>query len=279
MEDHGLDLSDEQINRLYAEFIRRYTQEQEDKQSRASLPVEITTELENVSEQQQDENFKRFRKECKRYELDKWTTPERINSELYKEINKHKSDTSDVISKIYEITETTRVQAKVAAEIYEQLQYVVQQSSNLDEARAIIQRTTEQSKRLAIFGLSQAKNQERVARNYAIDAINIPASIRYQVPKKENYKTTNAFSDEFMHNLGQARFEQDLLLQKTTNNKDKGRGGFNNNGYRGQSRGGYRGRGKPHFFGRRGNCSPNNMTSYNQNNNSNQNNNNNQSQQ
>ena len=251
-------------NKLYAEFIRRYIQEQEDKQSRASLPVEITTELENVSEQQQDENFKRFRKECKRYELDKWTTPERINSELYKEINKHKSDTSDVISKIYEITETTRFQAKFTAQIYEQLQYVLQQSSNLDEARAIIQRTTDQSKRLAIFGFSQAKNQERVARNYAIDAINIPASIRYQVPKKENYKTTNAFSDEFMYPLSHARFEQDL--QKTTNNKDKGRGGYNNNGYRGQSRGGYRRRGRPHFFEERGN----NTTTYNQNNNQSQ---------
>ncbi|KAG1529981.1 hypothetical protein G6F51_013981 [Rhizopus arrhizus] len=77
-------------------------------------------------------------------------------------------------------TKTTRFQAKFTAEIYEQLQYVLQQSSNLDEARAIIQRTTDQSKRLAIFGFSQAKNQERVARNYAIDAINIPASIRYQ---------------------------------------------------------------------------------------------------
>ncbi|KAG0758249.1 hypothetical protein G6F57_010021 [Rhizopus arrhizus] len=161
-------------------------------------------------------------------------------------------------------TKTTRFQAKFTAEIYEQLQYVLQQSSNLDEARAIIQRTTDQSKRLAIFGFSQAKNQERVARNYAIDAINIPASIRYQVPKKENYKTTNAFSDEFMYPLSHARFEQDL--QKTTNNKDKGRGGFNNNGYRGQSRGGYRGRGRPHFFEGRGN----NTTTYNQNNNQSQ---------
>ncbi|EIE88970.1 hypothetical protein RO3G_13681 [Rhizopus delemar RA 99-880] len=224
-EGNGLNLTPEQIDALYAEFARRQAQEQEEKQGRNNLPVEIITELDNVTEQQQEENFKRFRRDTKRYEQGKWTTPERINSELYREIGKHKSDTSDVISKIYEITETTRFQAKVATEIFEQLQYVLQQAASLDEARTIIHRTTEQSKRLAIFGLSQAKNQERIAKNYAIDALNIPASIRYLVPKKENYKSTNAFSDEFLQTLSQARFEQELLQrQSANNNRSRGRG-------------------------------------------------------
>ncbi|KAG1181129.1 hypothetical protein G6F36_010105 [Rhizopus arrhizus] len=101
---------------------------------------------------------------------------------------------------IYEITETTRFQAKVATEIFEQLQYVLQQAASLDEARTIIHRTTEQSKRLAIFGLSQAKNQERIAKNYAIDALNIPAMMNSCKPShkldssksscKDNQQTT-----------------------------------------------------------------------------------------
>ncbi|EIE83903.1 hypothetical protein RO3G_08608 [Rhizopus delemar RA 99-880] len=147
---------------LYSAFIRRYQQEQEERQNGTFLPVEITSELEDTSEQQQEENFKRFRKNSKRYTLDKWTTPERINSELYKEISRHKTDTTDAISKIYDIADTTRFQAKFATEIYEELQYVLQRTNILEEAREILQRTTEQSKRLAIFGLIQAKNQERI---------------------------------------------------------------------------------------------------------------------
>ncbi|KAG1390018.1 hypothetical protein G6F58_013123 [Rhizopus delemar] len=109
-EGYGLNLTPEHIDALYAEFARRQAQEQEEKQGRNNLPVEIITELDNVTEQQQEENFKRFRRDTKRYKQGKWTTPERVNSELYREIGKHKSDTSDVISKIYEITETTRRQ-------------------------------------------------------------------------------------------------------------------------------------------------------------------------
>ncbi|KAG2216301.1 hypothetical protein INT45_012479, partial [Circinella minor] len=114
-------------------------------ESRSSLPVEIVTELENTTEQQQIENFKRFRKECKKYELDEWTIPERINNDLYKEISKYKTETSDIISKIYKISDTTRFQAKVAAEIYEQLKYVLEQSKDLAEAQTILSITNEQS--------------------------------------------------------------------------------------------------------------------------------------
>lgn len=200
--------------------------------------------------------------------------PERINSELYKEISKHKTDTTDAISKIYDIADTTRFQAKVATEIYEEIQYVLQQANTLDETRDVLQRTAEQSKRLAIFGLTQAKNQERISKNYAIDALNIPASIRHHVPKKENFKTTNAFSDEFMDSLYQARWEQVISKPSTNNfNNNRNRGNGNNSrGYRGNSHGykGHRG-GQNRFFeqGQVGN--PNNPPTYNNQNSTNNN--------
>ncbi|KAG1021280.1 hypothetical protein G6F43_014285 [Rhizopus delemar] len=102
-----------------------------------------------------------------------------VDTTLYKEISRHKTDTTEAISKIYDIADTTRFQAKVATEMYEELQYVLQRTNTLEEARDILQRTAEQSKRLAIFGLIQAKNQERISKNYAIDALNLPASIRH----------------------------------------------------------------------------------------------------
>ncbi|KAG1406845.1 hypothetical protein G6F60_002625 [Rhizopus arrhizus] len=74
----------------------------------------------------------------------KWTTPERINPELYKEISRHKIDTTEAVAKIYEISETTRFQAKAITEIYEELQYVLQHTTNWEEARDIIQKSAEQ---------------------------------------------------------------------------------------------------------------------------------------
>lgn len=127
--------------------------------------------------------------------------PERVNLELDKEIYKYNIDTTEAIFRIYEITETTRFEAKNITETYEDLQYVLQHTNSWEEARNIIQKATEQSKRLAIFEFIQTKNEERIARNFAIDALNLPPSIRHHVAKKGNHRTTNAFTDEFIDTL------------------------------------------------------------------------------
>ncbi|KAG2213302.1 hypothetical protein INT45_013460, partial [Circinella minor] len=83
-------------------------------------------------------------------------------------------------------------------------------------------------------------NQERIAKNYAIDALNIPTSIRHHVPKKENHKTTNAFDDEFMDHLYQARGERDLITKQHTSHYQspfRNRGNGYNRGNRGNTRG------------------------------------------
>ncbi|KAG1335721.1 hypothetical protein G6F62_006542 [Rhizopus arrhizus] len=109
------------------------------------------------------------------------------------------------------------------------------------------------SKRLAIFGFTQTKNQERIAKIYAINALSLPPSIRHHVPKKENHKTTNAFSDEFLDILYQARWERDIITKQSSGHfqhSNRGRGNGYSRGNRGNSRsfrGGFRG-GRSSFF-------------------------------
>ncbi|ORE07519.1 hypothetical protein BCV72DRAFT_326341 [Rhizopus microsporus var. microsporus] len=81
---NGFNISDNDMDALYTEFVRRFTQEQELKQNGNPLPLEITTELDEVSEPQQDKNFKRFRRESKKYALEKWNIPECITANFTK---------------------------------------------------------------------------------------------------------------------------------------------------------------------------------------------------
>ncbi|KAI9470509.1 MAG: hypothetical protein EXX96DRAFT_584586 [Benjaminiella poitrasii] len=97
----------------------------------------ITAELENISPVQQEANFKKFRRDTQKYILDEWTTPERVNGPIYKEISRSKINLIEAINEIYDITETTKFQAKVAVEIYEQLQYLLKNELSPEQIRPV----------------------------------------------------------------------------------------------------------------------------------------------
>ncbi|KAI9484203.1 MAG: hypothetical protein EXX96DRAFT_537482 [Benjaminiella poitrasii] len=105
--------------------------------------------------------------------LTNWPTPRRPNSKITSE------KTILVVNTIYKITENTRFQARVAMEIFEQLQYVLHGDPSPAEANSIIANCAEQSKRLAVFGLATTKSQERDAREFSDKALNIPVSIKH----------------------------------------------------------------------------------------------------
>lgn len=118
-------------------------------------------------------------------------------------------------------------------EIFEQLQYVLEEADH-DEAKDIINRYREQSRRLAVFGLATAKAQEREAKEYADKALNIPLSIRHLETTEEDNKSKNAYSDEFLSKYHQDNFERKLVQQASVS-----RGGGRSNGFasRGYQRG------------------------------------------
>ncbi|KAI8880445.1 hypothetical protein K501DRAFT_286894 [Backusella circina FSU 941] len=130
--------------------------------------------------------------------MGEWTTPEKINKTVAPYLKKHSTETAKVVNTIYKITDNTRFQAKVAMEIFEQLQYVMEEADN-EEAKEIVSRCREQSRRLAVFGLATAKSQEREAKEYGDKALNIPISIRYLESTEEDNKTKNAYSDDFLN--------------------------------------------------------------------------------
>ncbi|KAG1463602.1 hypothetical protein G6F56_005248 [Rhizopus delemar] len=155
--------------------------EREDKINGVEIPRQVSEELDNTPTHQLNENFKKFRRETQRYVMGERTTPEKINKSVAHYLKKH-------------FTETAMA---VAMEIFEQLQYVLEEADH-DEAKDIINRYREQSRRLAVFGLATAKAQEREAKEYADKALNIPLSIRHLETTEEDNKSKNAYSDEFL---------------------------------------------------------------------------------
>ncbi|KAG1143853.1 hypothetical protein G6F37_008619 [Rhizopus arrhizus] len=155
-------------------------------QSETPLPVEIVTELENLSSSQHETNFKKFKRESHRYILDEWTTPEKINKSIYPELKGHIVETSYVVNHVYKLTENTRFQAKTTTEIFKQLNFLTTGTLGEEAMQSIILRCREQSRQLAIFGFVQAKKQEREAKETALKAFRLPNSLKYMESAEED---------------------------------------------------------------------------------------------
>ncbi|KAG0733759.1 hypothetical protein G6F57_016950 [Rhizopus arrhizus] len=97
-----------------------------------------------------------------------------------------------------ELEENTRFQARVAMEIFEELQGFLHQNPDQQQARRILEGIIESSKRLATFGLATAKAQEREAKANADKALNFPISIKHLETTEEGNKAKNTYSEEFL---------------------------------------------------------------------------------
>ncbi|KAG2221680.1 hypothetical protein INT45_002718 [Circinella minor] len=223
----------DEMENIIRTIVSKIDDEKEARLSGLPIPVEISKAMANTPNQQKQDNFKKLKRDTKKYNLDEWTTPEKINKSVFPYLKRHTTETTQVVNTIYKITENTRFQARVAMEIYELLQLAF--TTNNEETETIIKKCIEQSKRLAIFGLETARIQEREAREYADKALNIPNNIKHFENTEEDTKSRNAYSDEFLNTYHKAKFEQRLLQQVSTF-----RGGYRGNGHfqsRGNSRG------------------------------------------
>ena len=258
-------------------IMRSIVEQMEDERETARLsenhiPMEILEELEGISSLQLQENFRRFKKDTRKYQSNEWLVPEKINKSVLPYIKKHSTDTINVINSIQKITENTRFQARVAMEIFEELQGLLHQNPDQQQARRILEGIIESSKRLATFGLATAKAQEREAKANADKALNFPISIKHLETTEEESKAKNAYSEEFLRNFHQARFEQRLLQQSVNSYRGRGHGDFQRGRGRGNrgrgSRGSFFGSGTPNKWGHNNNYQ--NQQNQNHNNNNNQ---------
>ncbi|KAG1390078.1 hypothetical protein G6F58_013102 [Rhizopus delemar] len=83
-------------------------------------------------------------------------------------------------------------------EIFEELQGLLHQNPDQQQARRILEGIIESSKRLATFGLATAKAQEREAKANADKALNFPISIKHLETTEEGNKAKNTYSEEFL---------------------------------------------------------------------------------
>ena len=101
-----------EMENIVRSIIEQMEDERETKRiSETPIPLEIIEELESIPSHQLQENFKRFKKDTKRYQSSEWLVPEKINKSILPYIKKHNTETTSIIHTIQKITENTRFQA------------------------------------------------------------------------------------------------------------------------------------------------------------------------
>lgn len=207
-----------EMEAIVRDTIRQVEEEREARATGTPLPLDIISELE-VSPAQLQTNFKRFKKDVQKYTNDEWFKPERVNKSLLPKLKAHKVDTQQIVNTIYKITENTRFQAAVAVDIYERLQYALEAATDVQEVRQIMEQCSTHSKRLAVYGIHAAKQQEREAKGYSDEAIKIPVSAQHVEPEEPNDKFKDAYSGEFLSAYYKAQHDEKMEQQVASSNR------------------------------------------------------------
>lgn len=243
--------TEDQVNAIIDQVTKRVRETQlaelEQRIQGSSLPEDIQEELDGYNPAQLQKALQRYKKAVPKYNNEEWNTPEEINPNFIKRLKQWKVDSHHLVTTIYRLTETTRLQARAATEIYEQLQFVAERGWQLEDGE-IVNEAVEKVRRLAVFGYGIAKAQEDEAREETTKALRLPHSIKHlESPAKGDKKY--AFSTEFVQKYYDAYFQQELTTEaarksdyKANNFNRRGRG--SSNGYRGRSFFSHRGRGR-----------------------------------
>jgi hypothetical protein len=273
--------NNEHVPRTYTEeevleLFQRFRQEEQSVNQRSreerELPMEITSSLENVTRQQHQENFKRYKRDLGKYSHEEWTMGEEINKSFTQKLKNYTVDTTHVVNVCYKGAEVSRTHGRAATEIFEQLSAL--QSGNLSEMEAhqLLEEARENARRLAIHAWVQGKQHDEDAKDYAIKALKLPATLKH-LEKREYGSKKEAFSTEFIEMYNEATYQQRVLRAATNNDSSNrgGRGGYSSsqswNSYRGGGGGRgsfFQGRGK-NYFGGRGRGNPTFNNNYNNN--------------
>ncbi|KAI7851341.1 hypothetical protein BDC45DRAFT_572136 [Circinella umbellata] len=77
-------------------IINQIDNEKEARLSGSPIPVEISEVMANISIRQRQDNFKKFKRDTKKYNLDEWTTPEKIKKSIFPYLKRHTTETAQV---------------------------------------------------------------------------------------------------------------------------------------------------------------------------------------
>ncbi|KAG1153110.1 hypothetical protein G6F37_010652 [Rhizopus arrhizus] len=174
--------TEDQVNAIIDQVTKRVRETQlaelEQRIQGSSLPEDIQEELDGYNPAQLQKALQRYKKAVPKYNNEEWNTPEEINPNFIKKLKQWKVDSHHLVTTIYRLTETTRLQARVATEIYEQLQFVAERGWQLEDGE-IVNEAVEKVRRLAVFGYGIAKAQEDEAIEETTEALRLPHSIKH----------------------------------------------------------------------------------------------------
>ena len=237
------DLTTEQINELL-ELSKKLNEREEraDHNDRPELPEELYQEMEHSSSAELKGKLKKFAKDTIKYDGGKWTRSGAVNKLFLPELRKYNVDASQTVAAIYKGADRLRTAARSATEIYNDLQYIIEEGGQEEDMRQILEKV----RRLAVYGFATGKELDGDAKDLTTRALRLPSSLKYLEDEEDDEKDL-AFSPNLVEKIQQARYEESILRNAT--NKAFGGYGSKSGGFRGT---GYRhgtSRGKS-FFGR-----------------------------
>jgi polyhydroxyalkanoate synthesis regulator phasin len=160
------------------EILRRYQMEEQAITQRVreerDLPLQITSALDEVTKQQHQENFKRYRRKISKYHHEEWTVAEEINEGFLPKLKQSSVDTTQVTTAYYKGAENSRLHGRAATELFEQLLTIKSGELSADEAKQLLDEALEGARRLAIHAWVQAKQADEDAKEYATRALKHP---------------------------------------------------------------------------------------------------------
>lgn len=89
-----------EMENIIRNVVQQMDSEKEERVSGTNIPLEISSELETTPVYQLHENFRQFKKDTQRYNLDEWTTPEKINKTIILYLKRHSTETNSVVNAI-----------------------------------------------------------------------------------------------------------------------------------------------------------------------------------
>jgi hypothetical protein len=244
----------EEIIALVTRRVRESQQQEAEERVRGSpLPSAIFEELDHYAATDNlQKAIQKFKKGVPKYNNEEWVTAETINPNFINDLKQHKVDSIQLTTTIHRLTETTRIQARAATQIYEKLNFMCSRGFQ-PEDEAVIVKEVESIRRLAVYGFGSAKLQESDARDVTLKAIKLPSTLKHLEPQQSSGEKKYTFSEEFLERYYDETFKQKITSQ-STNKGNYNKFTNNGNGHRG-GRGGYN-RSRP-FRGRgRGTGSP-----------------------
>lgn len=245
-------LTEEQQEALYQLFAKRHQaehpgQEASGRNEAMELPKEIWDELYSSSRNELQTNSKRFIRDTQRYVAGDWTKTPVINKPFVPDLKRFQVEAKQVITSRYDDSDKLKIVGRSAAEIFEGLNAFMESG----EEETFLQ-VMEKVRRLSIFSFASSQEIDREAKELTLTALRLPQHAKHLEDQQVEDETKRmVFSSQDVEKIHQARYENSILRNATSNQQR----GFSN-GWSNRGRGQFRGRSfgntftqKP-FFGR-----------------------------